>query len=310
MIYCNGKNEDGMSKNTKVVFVILIALFIGIATAFLDQQLTIVPLRARIAALENDITLYQEQITDYREEILDLESELQRYRDTGIRVYDSRDLPRILKYADYSSSRVWTDSDYVGLVNDADAVNPTFNQLMSFLEQDDTDTYYYREAILSGRICGWFAERVHNNAEQAGIKAAFVSVNFIDQWDGHALNVLNTVDMGLVFVDCTGEEFELKPIPLFDPWTITYEIGDIGSHDAIAYVEKGKPIGWININMPYGLEYSEYERWQSDVDAMKRRFNGADSDAELSHIVWESDNTLGSFFEPSDGTVESIEIYW
>lgn len=299
-----------MSKKTKIVFVILIVLLAGITTAFFDQQLTTVPLRVKVATLENEMAAYQEQITGYRQRILDLESELQKYRDTGIRVYDSRDLPRILKYMDYNPSRAWADSDYVGLVNDTSAVNPTFNQLMVFLEQDDSDTYCYRESILGGRICGWFAERVHNNAEQAGIEAAFVSVNFDGQWEGHALNAFNTVDKGLVFVDCTGEESEFTPILLPDPWTITYEIGDIGSHDTIAYIQKGKPIGWININMPYGLEYSEYERWQSDVDAISHRFDEADSHAELSDIVWESDNTLGSFFEPSDGIVESIEIYW
>jgi len=304
------RGEDGMSKKTKILFITLIVLLIGAVLILINQQLAIAPLKSRLATLENETALYQQQITDYEEEIGDLESELQRYRDTGIRVYDGRDLPRILKYMDLDWSRVWEDSDYVSLVNNTNAVNPTFDQLMSFLEQDDTDTYYYREDILSGRICGWFAERVHNNAEQAGIKAAFVSVNFAGETTGHALDAFNTIDKGLVFIDCTGEEFEIKPIPFPDPWTITYEIGDTGSHDTIAYIEKDKPIGWININMPYGLEYSEYERWRSDVDAMKYRFDKADSHAELSQIVTESNNTLGSFFEPSDEIVESIEIYW
>jgi len=300
-----------MNAKTKITLAILIVLLTGAVAILLNQQLT-------IAGLESEIPAYQEQIADleselqtYQTQIADLESELQGYRDTGIRIHDSEDLPRIFKYVDVIDlEKGLEDSDYVSLVNNTNAVNPTFDQLMSFLEQDSTDTYTYMEGYLIGRICGWFAERVHNNAEQAGIKAAFVAVNFVDTRTGHALNAFNTVDRGLVFIDCTGKSFGRASLRPIDPSIRTYKIGDTRRKNKIAYIDRGRPIGWINIGMPYGLDYSEYERWQSDVDAMRRRFAEADTHEELSQIVIESNSTLGSFFAASDEIVESIEIYW
>ena len=95
-------------------------------------------------------------------------------------------------------------------------------------------------------------------------------------------------------------------VHLTDP--TSYTIGDTGSNDTIAYVKRGYPIGNISINMPYGLEYSEYRRWQEDVEKMRQRFLSA-PDSQLGNITDESNLLLDTFFE-SGGIVESIEIYW
>lgn len=59
-----------------------------------------------------------------------------------------------------------------------------------------------------------FAERLHNNAEMAGIRCGLVILDMVGYQDphnlgiepdaGHACNVFNTTDRGLVYIDCTG----------------------------------------------------------------------------------------------------------
>jgi hypothetical protein len=122
--------------------------------------------------------------------------------------------------------------DFIVLINNENAVNPSYSQLLSFLRQDSTDefpytyvinppTMYYGtpeshvdleriENIIEGTIqpgapgvCGDFAERLHNNAELAGIRCAYVCVTLAGN-AGHACDAFQTTDRGLVYIDCTG----------------------------------------------------------------------------------------------------------
>jgi hypothetical protein len=98
------------------------------------------------------------------------------------------------------------DGEPIKLVNNPDAVNPTYAELIAFIKQDRTDEYSYifgppRVAY----ICSDFAEDVHNNAEAAGIRAAWVGIDIEGETEGHALNAFETTDLGLVFIDCTGK---------------------------------------------------------------------------------------------------------
>ena len=94
----------------------------------------------------------------------------------------------------------------VELLNNADAVNPTYAELLAFLERDQTDEYTYMLGPPKNAfICTDFAETVHNNAEDAGIRAGFVAIYIEGMGEGHALNAFQTTDRGLVFIDCTGQ---------------------------------------------------------------------------------------------------------
>ena len=122
--------------------------------------------------------------------------------------------------------------EFIILINNKNATNPTYAQLLDFLEIDKTDEYPYHYAfsplgfyygsaesnldleklknIIDGiiapsdpNICADFAERLHNNAEKAGIRCGYISLDF-DDGVGHALNVFETIDRGLVYIDCTG----------------------------------------------------------------------------------------------------------
>jgi hypothetical protein len=122
--------------------------------------------------------------------------------------------------------------EFIILINNKNATNPTYAQLLAFLETDKTDEYPYQyvfsplgfyygsaesnldlekiKTIIDGifapddpNICADFAERLHNNAEKAGIRCGYISLNF-DTGEGHALNVFETTDRGLIYVDDTG----------------------------------------------------------------------------------------------------------
>jgi len=245
-------------------------------------------------ALQYKYNSLQNEFSELQGQLKAAQAELKLYQDTGIKVYSNTQPDVVIN----------TLGDLASLTYNSNAHNPMWAELVSFIAQDDTDSYSYGVP----NLCGWFAERVYNDAERAGIRAAFVVVNF-EEGIGHALNAFNTTDMGLVYIDCTGESRMGYPNPLFNLYYI--EIGTTASHDKVAYIKIGKPVGMITLGCPYGLSYADYEQWKKDVQSMKDRFEKATSNSEMYQLKEESDQKLGSFWE-EDPTeiVKSIEIYW
>lgn len=100
---------------------------------------------------------------------------------------------------------VGVDGHRITLRNNSNAGNPTWDELKAFLATDKTDEHPYDFLTF---VCADFAEMLHNNAETAGIRAAFVTVNlgpcsYYATGGGHALNAFETTDRGLVYIDCT-----------------------------------------------------------------------------------------------------------
>jgi hypothetical protein len=155
-------------------------------------------------------------------------------------------------------------SDFVVLINNKNATNPTYAQLLDFLRSDETDEYpyqytislfgfYYGSAesnvdldiiqnIIDGieepnppRICADFAEMLHNNAEKAGIRCGYVSLDLSDYNDssgygipsdtGHALVVFETTDRGIIYIDDTGNTDSYGP-PNNDAIVNVLEVGE------------------------------------------------------------------------------------
>lgn len=95
------------------------------------------------------------------------------------------------------------------LDNNCNAKDVSYSELVSFILKDNTDKMRYD---YSSFVCADYAEMLHNNAEKAGIKCAYVSITTrcvtrdgtIFGGGGHALNVFNTTDRGLIYIDCTG----------------------------------------------------------------------------------------------------------
>jgi len=101
---------------------------------------------------------------------------------------------------------VGADGHRITLRNNPDALNPSWEQLKAFLLNDRTDEVRYD---YNSFVCADFAEMLHNNAEEAGIRAAYISIKLgpcfeFPRIGGHALNAFETTDKGLVFIDCTG----------------------------------------------------------------------------------------------------------
>ncbi|MHB8085988.1 MAG: hypothetical protein ACYDHZ_09185 [Dehalococcoidia bacterium] len=98
---------------------------------------------------------------------------------------------------------VGADNHYTVLHNNPSAHNPTWAELKSFLQTDQTDKHLY----VPGKFtCGDFAEMLHNDAEVAGIRAAIIAIEL--QPDGgngglvnHSFNAFETTDRGTVYID-------------------------------------------------------------------------------------------------------------
>jgi hypothetical protein len=161
--------------------------------------------------------------------------------------------------------------EFVVLINNRNATNPTYSELLSFLSSDNTDTYSYGLGISAGsiyfgdeedmldlgfiqniidgiaqpknpKICADFAERLHNNAEMAGIKCGYVSLVS----PNHALNVFQTTDKGLIYIDDTGaflfgpdncdKVVDLKEGTEYIPVSLFPEYGWEGKWDSLGVV--------------------------------------------------------------------------
>ncbi|MBA7697659.1 hypothetical protein ES703_106326 [subsurface metagenome] len=140
--------------------------------------------------------------------------------------------------------------EFIVLINNEEAVNPTYAELIGFLSRDRTDgfpyqyvppviRFYYGDAedridltriqqIIDGTlhpeapmICADFAERLHNNAELAGIRCGYINLDMTGYTDpndlgipsdsGHACNVFETTDRGIIYIDCTGTSNDYGP---------------------------------------------------------------------------------------------------
>ncbi|TQD29549.1 hypothetical protein FKV42_00040 [Methanolobus vulcani] len=183
----------------------------------------------------------------------------------------------------------------VVLVDNQLAKNCSWYDLLVFLDNDDTDQLMYVDGTF---VCTDFAERLHNNAEQAGIRAAYVTIDYSDLEEGHALNAFETTDMGLVFVDCTGsikkgqttkkqttnlDLEELEELYFLDYIDYTGSTEKQINWDKIAYVKEGEKYGVISRDYAKEADYDFYLKIKN--------------------------NTRYAFFEEG-GTVKKVNIYW
>jgi len=137
----------------------------------------------------------------------------------------------------------------MNMINLSSAQDPTWQQLINFLNTDQTDR---REYVLNEYVCSGFTEDIHNNAEAIGIRCAIVHVEFEDAVVTHVLNAFNTVDRGLVFIDCTGA------------------MGNINrSWDRVAFLRIGKRYGLIHVDTP--IQSFEYEYYVELYEQLQQR---------------------------------------
>lgn len=120
------------------------------------------------------------------------------------------------------------------LVDNANAHDPSWAELKSFLERDPTDQEIYNALT---HACGVFAEELQNNAEAKGIRAAYVDIGFAGQSDHHAINAFRTTDYGLVYIDDTGPGYQVAMPGRDAP----------ASYDKICFVHEGEQYRCLGI---------------------------------------------------------------
>lgn len=87
--------------------------------------------------------------------------------------------------------------------------DPTYAQAAAFIKDDKTDENEYIEDTYGVYVCTHFARDVCNNAEQKGIRCAFVEVRYPE--GGHAIIAFDTIDEGLVYFDAVTDD-RARPI--------------------------------------------------------------------------------------------------
>jgi hypothetical protein len=98
------------------------------------------------------------------------------YRDKNletltIRYYDGIGLP-----IDDVLERSERSGQALKLYENAQALDPSWAQLKAFLVTDNTDQQLYIPDVF---VCADFAAMLHNRAEMAGIKTAYVNIDFV-----------------------------------------------------------------------------------------------------------------------------------
>jgi hypothetical protein len=166
---------------------------------------------------------------------------------------------------------VGTHGFQVVLENNPQAIDPSWDQLKTFLAEDKTDE---RDYVLGDFVCGSFAQDVHNNAEKAGIRAAWVAIDLSNKPIGHALNAFNTTDLGMVFTDSTGDTAEANEAAILRP-ELEGNGEELTGHerDRIAYVVKGKELGFISLDMAQSADYTYYEQYREKSREFAARLN-------------------------------------
>ncbi len=104
---------------------------------------------------------------------------------------------------------------YVGQTYGGGIRNPTYREMVNFLERDNTNQHWY---LFPYYVCGDFAWDVWYNARKENIRCAYIGINLkisVFRHKGHALVMFETIDKGQTYiepqsdleVDVWGKEF-------------------------------------------------------------------------------------------------------
>jgi len=212
------------------------------------------------------------------------------------------------------------------LYSNPSARDTTWQQVKSFVLSDETGVIPYSGDF----VCCDFANRIYNDAERIGIRAAFVIIHFSDGSTDHAINAFHTTDLGLVFIDTTG----------LDQYDRSTALGILDNGmggplsentDKIAYPSAGKQLGFVSLGTDYGPKYENYVQWEQDKDAFETAVSSYedkvaaynakvqakipmaaneyyDLENERAELIKEW-KPLGVLWDPM-GTIRSMEVYW
>ena len=110
------------------------------------------------------------------------------------------------------------------LMENPDAHDPTYRELLDFLSRDNTVKNKYDNPNFT---CADFAVELQNHAESQDIRCGYTGLNFEGKTTGHAIDVFDTVDDGLVYVDTTGGKVHITKN--LQPGDKYYNVGTIST---------------------------------------------------------------------------------
>ena len=173
-------------------------------------QIQLSTTQSQLSTTQSQLSSANSELSSAKSQLADTQSQL---ASSMQQLSDYKKTMQALGITVHSSTTTWTFNGLTWTHNDnAQAVNPTWNQLTAFIAQDKTDQHPYD---IKSFNCVNYATTVYNNAETSNIETATVALHLKSSAAGHAVNAFITNDYGLVYVDCT-------------------------EHDAIARVEAGK----------------------------------------------------------------------
>ena len=155
-------------------------------TSLAQTEAQLATTQTSLAQTEAQLATTQTSLAQTDAQLATTQTQLQLYKDT---------------WGSVVASDIQPPYQCAYLERQAYATNPTWAQLLDFILKDKTDQKAYVPDVY---MCGDFARDVYNNAEQSGIRAAWVAIKFGDSI--HACNAFKTTDRGLVFINCTGLE--------------------------------------------------------------------------------------------------------
>jgi len=136
---------------------------------------------------------------------------------------------------EYGAYYPCADGHILTLKNNPDAVKPTYQQVIEFLKEDKTDEIEYDSDTFN---CVDYAETLHNNAEESGLKCGVVDVVYKKVYNskiggyntyGHECNVFRLDDGSKLYVDCVQKD-GIADVHVGDVYTVEDLEGD-GVHE-------------------------------------------------------------------------------
>jgi hypothetical protein len=161
-------------------------------TALSDTRLALANNEAELSNTKDELSIITAELQDTEDHLSNIEAELQVTRD------DLATVEAELEDTKAELSTLQAEPFYLH--------NPTFDEAISFLQEDKTDSNPYIE---DKYVCTHFARDVNNNAEDQGIRCAFVDIRFPDS--AHAIVAFDTTDQRLVYFDPITDE-RVRPV--------------------------------------------------------------------------------------------------
>ncbi|UCH71812.1 MAG: hypothetical protein JSW62_05285 [Thermoplasmatales archaeon] len=196
-----------VTKNVLIVVAIALCAIGSVgATYFYMGYLKQTEIDELEMSYENTIGNLVDSIVSLEYEVYDLEQEINNAKDALSDAKTKWHQTNLSLQENISELQLLQSGDKYNLHD------PTYNEVERFIANDETDEIEFDEENFD---CENFAQTVNSNAENQGIRCAFVIMYFEQNKTGHAIVGFNTVDQGMVYIE-----------PQSDEWVENFEIGN------------------------------------------------------------------------------------